>query len=344
MKAYIIKLGVAALGYLAFHCCIILFLPAPLPAAYWVREMIVVKRHQTSMIPSPKIVFLGGSSVLFGIDATMVENEIHVPTENFGLHAGMRLDWLLAEGERAVTSGDLLVLALEPNFYECGQSTWTQWQLYNALAWKIFLPASLSERINAVVHGGSLDSPYVKIAAYWDSKVVPERVAPRLAAMAPATEIIERYESGRARSERFAYSAYNVDGHGDLQHTEGSRYADEPADVTRPDRICSGVKDSLRSFVAQMRGRGVRVVFEYFPYLIDDVPTSDWVPAAQRFAADINQIGSELIGARDDFFFSRNMFFNTIHHLNGDGRRKATAAIIRHLQKLDIGHADRGAR
>ena len=69
MRVYVVKLYLAAVGYFTAHCAIILFLPAPLPAAYWVREMVVIKRHQADLMPSPKIVFLGGSSVLFGIDA-----------------------------------------------------------------------------------------------------------------------------------------------------------------------------------------------------------------------------------------------------------------------------------
>jgi hypothetical protein len=45
-----------------------------------------------------------GSSVLFGIDAGMVQDALHMRAENFGLHAGMRLDWLLAEGEQTARS------------------------------------------------------------------------------------------------------------------------------------------------------------------------------------------------------------------------------------------------
>jgi hypothetical protein len=336
MRAYVVKLCVAAISYLAVHSSIILFLPAPLPAAYWVREMIVVKRHQADLMTSPKIVFIGGSSVLFGIDAGMVQTALHMPAENFGLHAGMRLDWLLAEGEQTTRAGDLLVLALEPNFYECGQNAWTQWQLYNALAWRNFRAESMPQQLRGVFYGGSVDSPLVKLQAYWDSKFRPDRVASRLAAMAPAEDIVARYESGQMRTDRFFYSAYNLDEHGDLLNTAGSEYKDEAADATQPDRVCPGIKDKLRGFIARLRGGGVRAVFEYFPFLIDRLPEGKWLEAEKRFARDIEEIGSTVIGRREEFFLPRNLFFNTIHHLNEDGRRVATTAIIRDLQKMEL--------
>jgi hypothetical protein len=82
--------------------------------------------------------------------------------------------------------------------------------------------------------------------------------------MAPAEDVVARYESGQMQTERFAYSAYNLDEHGDLLNTGGSEYKGEAADATRPDRVCSGIKDTLRSFVARLHSKGARVVFEYF--------------------------------------------------------------------------------
>jgi hypothetical protein len=299
--------------------------------------MIFIKRHQASEVAGPKIVFLGGSSVLFGIDATMVETALHVPVMNYGLHAGMRLPWLLAEAKYAVNPGDTLVMALEPNFYQCGLNNWTNWQLYNSLtwAWNVYPAGSPWEKISALVHGGTIQSPFDKIAAFLAYETGSAKIAPRLAALAPPKVIVARYESGQYRTLHFAYSPYNTDGHGDMQNTGGARYKDVAADVIEPNAICAYSKELLGPFIADMRSRGVRVLFEYFPYLVDGKPAPGWRAAEASFDADLASIGGTMIGTRNEFFFPRPMFFNTIHHLNSEGRVVATEVIIHDLQKFD---------
>jgi len=308
--------------------------------------MIVIKRFQAQQNQAKKIVLLGGSSVLFGIDARAIEAALHVRTVNFGLNGAMRLDWLLAEADPVVRPGDTVVLALEPNFYECGQEAWTQWQLYNALAWnREYLPKSVTGRFNAVFNGGSVDSPFVTLRALWDYRMHSERITPRLRALAPPSEILARFNSGQLRTSQFAYSAYNTDDHGDMLNIDDARYEGKPADVNQPDGICADIKELLRNFIVAMRGRDVTVVFEYFPYLVDGTPQFRWMAAEGRFKADVNDVGGTLMGERDEFFFSRNLFFNTIHHLNESGRKEETAVIVRHLQLLGLQqHKDAAGR
>src|SRR5258705_7873836 len=131
---YVFRTVAVAAIYLTFHFLVCLFLPAPIPAEYWVREMIGVKRMLASSISTPRIIFLGGSSTLFGIDASQVEEETGIRAMNMGMHAGMRLERVLSVGEDTARRGDILVLALEHIFYNCDRS-WNSWQVTNALAW-----------------------------------------------------------------------------------------------------------------------------------------------------------------------------------------------------------------
>ena len=132
---YVFRTIAVASIYLTVHFLVCLFLPSPIAAEYWIRELIVVKQMLAGSIGfSPRIIFLGGSSTLFGIDAQVVATETGLPAMNMGLQAEMRLDRLLSVGEAMVRRGDVLVLPLEQGLYSCDKQAWDDWQLRNALA------------------------------------------------------------------------------------------------------------------------------------------------------------------------------------------------------------------
>src|SRR5436190_22159736 len=104
MQRYLIRFLALAILVILIPYIVALFVRAPIEAEYWVREMIVIKRDAALRIHAPKIVFLGGSYTLFGIDAEKVANDLHVPAVNFGLHGGMRLEWLLNQANDVARS------------------------------------------------------------------------------------------------------------------------------------------------------------------------------------------------------------------------------------------------
>src|SRR5215467_14299553 len=88
-------LGLVLLAFIACQAAVaaaVLTVRAPVAAEYFVLQTIQVKEALLARIPSPRIIFLGGSSSLFGIDATAVSAALHIDTMNMGLHGGLRLD------------------------------------------------------------------------------------------------------------------------------------------------------------------------------------------------------------------------------------------------------------
>ena len=69
--------------------------------------------------PGPRIIFVGGSNLLFGLDSPTVYRDTGYHPVNMGVQGGLRLDYLLNEVEPHVRSGDVVLLALEhPLLYE----------------------------------------------------------------------------------------------------------------------------------------------------------------------------------------------------------------------------------
>lgn len=64
-------------------------------------------------IDRPKIVFIGGSNVRFGVDAAAMSRDLGMPVVNYGLHASLGLDVITDRALKCVHSGDIVVFAPE---------------------------------------------------------------------------------------------------------------------------------------------------------------------------------------------------------------------------------------
>ncbi len=192
MGRYLIRLLAVAALYIAAHCAVLWFVRAPIAAEYWVREALIVKRDRIAAVPSPRLILLGGSSTLFAFDPVQMRDALGMPVFNFGIHASMRLEWILAEGSNAARAGDTILVVLEPPYFECATQSWDSWQLRNALAWnRAWLDALPPlDRARALLTGGNVALPVeIARAAMGNPAAL---IPPRRAAMAAPAEILAR--------------------------------------------------------------------------------------------------------------------------------------------------------
>lgn len=77
------------------------------PANYL--SVIVDKHLSLTQATTPKVVFIGDSSLAFGLDGEKVEEEIGRPVVNMGLHAAFGLPFVFSEVAPDLKSGDTVV-------------------------------------------------------------------------------------------------------------------------------------------------------------------------------------------------------------------------------------------
>jgi hypothetical protein len=339
MRGYFFRIIAVTATCLAIHFSVCLYMPSLTSAGYWVREMIIVKRALAESSPSPRIIVLGGSSALFGIDASQVTAETSIFAMNMGLHAAMRMDRLLAVGQESARRGDIFVLALEHTFYDCAEVLWTDWQIRNMLAWDrpYFDALPLRSRLAGVFTAGGPELSIDILTGKLGASLSPRRYADRLDALAPEQVIFRRYQSGKSRSDRFSYSAYNIDDHGDILNTRGTSFGGAGVSATMPGPVCPTIAATLSSFSADLKAKGARVIVAHTPYLVDGDPAPGWQEAEVAFSRDLAAIGVEVVDHREELFFPRTSFFNTSLHLNEDGRRERTKLLINDLRRRGIG-------
>lgn len=302
----------------ALNCAVFLTVRAPLGAEYWVRETLIAKRAQAAAVPGPRVLVVGGSSTLFGVDSDKLSETLGRPVYNLGFHASMRLEWLLDEGRRAARSGDTIVLILEPPLYDCHSGHWGNWQLRNAIAWgpEYLAAEPWHRKVHASLTGGS---PAMVLELLRARTGRPRQlVSRRRAFLAPEAEILARQKSAGPDAE-FAYSATNLSARGDMRHTDGARYKGPPADAALAAGVCPRVGRLLQAFAGEMKAHEVRVLLDYAPYLVEG-PNRHWQEADTAFRRDLKKYGLAPVSQRADLFFSRDLFFDTDLHLNATGR------------------------
>jgi len=66
---------------------------------------------------APKMLIVGGSSAFYGIDAVLMEKKLNIHVLNYGLHAGLGLEYQLKRLLRMLNNNDSLLLAFEGPLY-----------------------------------------------------------------------------------------------------------------------------------------------------------------------------------------------------------------------------------
>ena len=340
MRACFFKVLFSAGAVFVIYFFASVFWQCPIAAEYWVPEMVVVKKKLAQEIKSPKIIFVGGSNVLYNINASRVEKELHVPCFNFGLHAGMPLQWLLEFTIDSIKPGDTVILALEQAYYESGQK-WGEWRYRNAVAWKHESLDQLKfmDKLHALVDGGTLDLFLELISTKWAlawNKEPSAEIKKRLIAFEKPTKIIKMFDEAECSGMAFPFWQ-PIDHRGTVIQPNESTYRGAFVNVTTPNSLDPEVKKLLTDFLLTMKHRGVRVYFANSPYGMDHLPEEDWSHSEEQFQKEISSLGSEVIERRSDLFFPRKMFFNTPLHMTRDGKEARTKVLIEALRQKGVG-------
>lgn len=76
------------------------------------------KESYSKSINGKKVLFISGSNTLFSINTHEFEKETSVPAVNFGVHAGLGLEYILHRVKSHINEGDIVVLPLEYEMYD----------------------------------------------------------------------------------------------------------------------------------------------------------------------------------------------------------------------------------
>jgi hypothetical protein len=312
MKRFLIKLAVFA----AFHATLLAAIFGryakrfPPGDNYYLAGLDKNSLLQTQA--TPRLIFIGGSSMAFGVDSAFVAERCNYHPVNMGLHLRIGLEFMLQETGPFLRLGDVVVVSPEYDAFERYYRSDPEFiarlvecrpGLLRALSWGQF--------------SGLLDKGYAQHFG---------RVARNALGMR-AQVLEEQNESGVYRRQSF-------DRNGDLVAHHGLPPEDfaDMAFSYRATPASEAAIEHLNRFHTNCELRGVRVFFSHPPFEQRAFRLSS--SAISRLEASLRaRLAMPMLDTPEDMSFPREYFFDTSSHLSQAGKRKRSELIA---ERLDL--------
>ncbi len=287
---------------LVFLTYLVLFLLPNKPTLLYAS---ILDKHQIlQRAGSPKIVFVGGSSLALGLDSEMLHAKTGLPVVNMGLNGGLGLRYMLEEIKPDIAAGDLVVISPE---YEHWYGSLLDGDLN--LWWILQVQPRFSKFISSQIQVETL------------LKYLPEFMQEKFLALLPA-KIDPVYN-------RLAFNQYgDFVNHLTLAapaHLDGIKQL-------KAEPFNEQTRTVLQNFAAFVSQRGAKTMFIFPPLAETQFAFKDNQAAIQQLYTLVKQLPAiTVLGTPQDFVFPDQMFFDTVYHLRAEGRALRTTRMTNML-------------
>ena len=263
---------------------------------------LVDKYHRLTEIKGQKLIFVGGSSLPFGLRCDLIEQELGYAPVDFGLYASLGTRVMTELSLDGVAREDVVVLAPELN-----AQTYSEY--FNAeVLWE-----SLNEErsmIRALSRDEKKSMAYSYFAFLWNKWSL-------------------RNAEGVAEGELYARSSFNE--YGDLSGPRRGNIMpggfDKSQPVTLSDLYDEAFFADMAAYVQAVRARGADVYFAFSPTNAAAVSfTPEEAAAFEAYAAE--KLGCTVLGSIAEATYEPGYFYDTNFHLNDTGAILHTVRLI----------------
>jgi hypothetical protein len=262
---------------------------------------IIDKHQRLDSIKENRLILIGGSNLSFGVDSKMLSDSLNVNTINMGLHAGLGLEFMLNEIKPSIRKNDNLVLYLEYPLYlddakvDVDLIAFTQ-EIYPPA--KQFYHFSFKEEFLGYYEKFKkrIDPPELKIDPIFNRK-------------------------------EFNKFGDNI---GHLNAPSEKNLKDKkPIGRIEVDKSFALIKD----FEKEVLSKGASLFISYVAYPKDQFLKNKKNIAELNTAIKNRLYTIPLINTPESFAFDSSLFFDTVYHLNKEGRDKRTKLFIEELKE-----------
>jgi hypothetical protein len=255
------------------------------------------KEKRLAELPSPRLVFVGGSNWAFGLDSKKISDSTHLPVVNMGLHAGLGVAFVLNEAIEHIKKGDKIILSVEYGLTKLGdKKLFSQLVDINPTAAN-YLNYSFNDRLSL-------------ININW------QRCVSSLffAAILSPNEAVYRRDGFSAEGDMTAH--LNLPQPANITDKGPMTFRDYSDELT-----------ALNAFIKAATEKGAAVYYAFPAYVASEYQLNK--PIVAQYEAQFRaQLTCPIINAPDTFVFPDADFFDTAYHLNKIGREKRTERMI----------------
>jgi len=263
---------------------------------------IIDKNNMLKKAKSPKIIFVGGSNIAFGLDCEKIEDTFNMQVVNMGLYGNLGFSFMLQNTVPFIRPNDLVVLIPEyEQFF--GEFSYGKKELMDLLC---YFPEGWGH-INKT----------------------PRHIMAILKSNASRIRSVNLHKN--LHDEIYSRKSFNE--HGDLI----SYLRLKPILPLRESNIQSPefndhIISELARYVEYVHSKGAEVIF-IFPSITYEKYSKEKVYITQVFDK-INKLSFNFSSTPQDYIFHEKYFFNTNYHLNADGRQIRTGKIIKDISMV----------
>jgi len=272
------------------------------------------KHVRLAEIPAPRLIFIGGSNLLFGLDSEKVEEAVGMPVVNLGLHAGTGLRFMMNHAESFAGEGDIIVVVPEyAHFYDKSPATYDgQDELLTTVL--DVDQASLSD-----VSLGHFFALYHFMPNYVGNKYF---------------NFFRFLFKGKQRSGKFvAYEREKFNRWGDVTGhlaMENQKFAPTPKPTEKkPNKLDPRVLEDINTFSANLKTKGARAVL--LPTCYQDSSFINNREAVIAIGQSWDQLDLPILAQPERYVMPHHLFWDSPEHLNREGREVRTRMLIEDL-------------
>ena len=270
---------------------------------------LVDKYERLCAVEGKKIVFVGGSSLPFGLKCELIESELNMKAVDMGVYAALGTKAVMEVSLKGISAGDVVVLAPELNAqtYSLYFNADAMWEAVD----------TKREIITLLDYDEKVDMAY----NYFDHLYDRIRISG---------------DAGVSDGELYARSSF--DEYGDIDYVRRSNIMAGGYDKSQPitldifdERFISYVNE----YVKKVQNIGAKVYFTFSP--TNALAAEFSYEEAKNFEWDLeDSLICGILGGVDEFTYEPQYFYNTNYHLNDRGALLHTANLIR-LLKAEMG-------
>lgn len=271
--------------------------------------------------PSPRIIFVGGSNLSFGLDSKRIEDTFDVSVINMGFHAGIGLRFMLKDVEPFIRNGDIIVLIPEyADFFD------------NHYYGNIEAVAVLFD-----IYPQGLK--YISLRQWRHLSLIVLKYAANNIINLPQTIKWNLYEKKKTTRRPSVYDKNSFNEYGDAYI-----HWSEPDRSFLPQPKCSGnekvnliVISEIANFKKSTNDKGAKVLI--LPPVFQETSYKNQEYVINLIAHELNKVELSFFSNPERYKLNDSLFFNTAYHCNKKGVDVRTALVIediyQYLRKND---------
>ena len=275
------------------------------------------KHHLLEQQPAPRIVFVGGSNLAFGLDSTEIERALGYHPVNMGLDLALGLDFMLAEIDPFLKPGDVVLISPEYEQFV---------DLYSGDAGTLFTALEIQPRSIQFLTGRNL-------AVLLDQGLIIVGGITR-SSLDFGIRLLQGKVQRKLQARQGLYYRSGFNQLGDvIAHRNVLATEEIPVEKYRlptPGRSERAIH-RLNAFQKQCQRQGIRVFYSYPPLFQGILQTN--ADMIHEIAFQLRtQLTFPLLDTPEEMSFPSDYFFNHPYHLNAFGLHIRTGHLIEKLR------------